>query len=414
MILFKNKNECCGCGACVNKCPKEAIRMIEDEYGFLYPEINNEKCIECGICNKVCDLKRKEKAELKTKSKCYFALSNNKDILMNSTSGGVFSLIARKFIEQGGEVYGCALKYNSDGEFNICHINVKDMKNLNLILGSKYVQSRAEVVFKDIKKSLNENKKVLFCGTPCQVAGLKNFLGKDFATLYTVDLVCHGTPSEKMFNDFIKYLNKKYKKQIVNINFRKKLKKISSNVFFYFEMIFSDGKVKKSFCKLLSYYGLFLDGDIYRESCYKCKYASSNRKSDITLGDSWGIEKTKPDILIQNGGNIDNFYGCNSVMLNSEKGIDLFEMLSSDIISYKVDFKDISLYNHQLRQSSIKNKDYNTVMEIYRKSGYIGIDEFYFKNLGKKNLLKYKIYYPISRKIPLKLKKIIKGKNRRD
>ena len=414
MILFESKSECCGCGACANKCPKEAIRMIEDEYGFIYPEIDNKKCIECGICNKVCDLKRKEESDLNSKSKCYFALSKNKDILMNSTSGGVFSLIARKFIERGGEVYGCALRYNSKGEFDVCHINIEEKEKLNLILGSKYVQSNAEIVFKDIKESLNDGKKILFSGTPCQISGLKNFLGKDYPSLYTVDLVCHGTPSRKMFNDFIKCLNKKYKKNIVNVNFRKKLKKISPNVFFYFEMIFSDGKIKKSFCKLLSYYGLFLDGDIYRESCYKCKYANPNRKSDITLGDGWGIEKTKPNILIQNGGNIDNFYGCNSVMLNSEKGIKLFNMISSDVISYNVEFEDISLYNHQLCQSSTKNKYYNTIMELYRKYGYKGVDEFYFKKIGKKNLFKYKIYYPISRKIPLKLKEIIKGKNRRD
>lgn len=408
MILFESKEKCCACGACLNKCPRDAIQMEEDEYGFLYPRINTQKCIECGVCVKVCDLKKKKEKQPQLESGCYFAVCKNSNILMESTSGGLFSIIAQRFIENNGEVYGCSLQKKDDNYFEIKHIKVDKKEELKIILGSKYVQSRADVVFNDIKKSLQKNKKVLFCGTPCQVAGLKNYLGKGYENLYTIDLVCHGTPNVKLFNDFIKSLEKKYKKEIVNVNFRKKLKKISSNVFFYFEMLFSNGKTKRKFCKLLSYYGLFLDGDIYRESCYKCQYANANRQGDITLGDGWGIEKRTPQLLVENGGEIDNFYGSNSVMVNSSKGKALFEMILSDIICDKVDFSDISEYNHQLCYPSVKKEYYEKIMQMYKEEGYEALDRFYFKEIGKKNIIRYGIYYPLSRKIPSSLKKILK------
>ena len=152
MILFESKEKCCACGACLNKCPRDAIQMEEDEYGFLYPRINTQKCIECGVCVKVCDLKKKKEKQPQLESGCYFAVCKNSNILMESTSGGLFSIIAQRFIENNGEVYGCSLQKKDNNYFEIKHIKVDKKEELKIILGSKYVHSRADVVFNDIKK----------------------------------------------------------------------------------------------------------------------------------------------------------------------------------------------------------------------------------------------------------------------
>lgn len=405
MTLFENKRDCCACGACVNICPRDAISFVPDEYGFMYPNIDEESCIHCGACERVCDWKQ-QKNQTERKSKCYFAVRKDKDLLKRSTSGGMFSVMAENILEDGGIVFGCTLEKTQAGFF-AHHIGVAKESELERLRGSKYVQSNTENTFSQVRMALNEGKKVLYCGTPCQIAGLKSFLKKKYETLYTIDLICHGAPNQKLFNDFIRYVEKKRHWKIGQVEFRKKYDNVNSASLFYFACQTESGS-KREFSKLLSYYGCFLDGDIYRESCYHCRYACPDRVGDITLGDGWGIEATKPMYLQENGGMIDVKRGVNCMMVNSAKGWELLQAVKNKAELYEADFADISAHNHQLLTPSKENRNRKKIFELYQQEGYAGVDRMYFENIGMKKYVLYKYGYPLMRKIPAKWKMIIK------
>ena len=407
MVLFEEKKDCCGCGACANICPKSAISMKEDEHGFVYPYIDKDKCIECGACIKVCDLKQPVHNK-EFEKKCCFAVRKDNEELLKSTSGGLFSVIAEYFLKQNGVVFGCTAERTESG-FKVFHKAVKDVKELRHIQGSKYVQSNAQVCFAEVKEYLQQGIKVLFSGTPCQVAGLKSYLRKDYDNLYTIDLICHGTPNVKLLNSFIRFIEKKYHNTIQSFNFRKKYKNRDTNTFFYFDMEMKNGKHKKMFCKLASYYGYFLSGDIYRESCYQCKYACSERVGDITLGDGWGLDKLHPEYIDVNGGAIQIMYGSNSVILNTIKGEELFNQIQNDIFYYKATFEEVSKHNHQLLEPTKKNVLRDELLNAYLRDGYEAVDKLYFSRMNKKEYIKYKFYFPLKQAFPQSWIKIIKS-----
>lgn len=404
MELFRNERECCACGACVDICPKNAIRLEENINGFLYPIVDERKCINCGLCYSVCDMKKKNKRE-KCTSECYFATRKNTQLVMQSTSGGIFAVLAEYIISQNGIVYGCTMEKKD--KFRVYHKGIADIKDLNALKGSKYVQSNTTGIFKQVLEELKKNTMILFCGTPCQVAGLNRFLKKDYKNLFTVDLICHGVPSERMFNDFVKNYEKNNSEEIQGIDFRSKKEGIDSTRFFYAE-IKSEKRVKRVFCKLLSYYGYFLDGDIYRESCYFCKYACPERIGDITLGDGWGAESALETIKQKFGKRFNKERGISTVLINSEKGKKLFDIVSDNLLSIKTDIKTVSMHNHQLSRPSQKKKEYEDLMEQYHKWGYEYIDQNYFSKLGKKQYLYYKLYIALSNRISNNFKEKIK------
>ena len=218
MLCIKEK--CTGCCACISVCPKNAIRMKEDDYGFKYPVIDKSLCISCGLCSKTCEkIQSIEKQQIK---ESYIFQSKNKELLLNSSSGGIFGELAQYFLSANGIVIGATMK-NNGTEFVTKHIFIDNKNNLNLLQGSKYCQSDICDSYLQVKKHLEDGKKVLFSGTPCQVAGLKSFLKKDFNNLLTVDISCEGVPSQKFFNDYVKYLEKYITKDpIVDIKFRDK------------------------------------------------------------------------------------------------------------------------------------------------------------------------------------------------
>ena len=407
MILFEEKKDCSSCGACANICPKSAISMKEDEYGFLYPYIDKEKCVECGACTKVCDF-RKPLTSSGVEKKCFFAVRKDSKELMHSTSGGLGSVIAESFLKQNGVVFGCVAE-RTDAGFKVYHKAVKDFKELNQIRGSKYVQSNAQVCFPEVKEYLQKGVKVLFSGTPCQVAGLKSYLRKDYDNLYTIDLICHGTPSVKLLNAFLHFMEKKYHNTIQNFNFRKKYKNRDTNTFFYFDMEMRNAKHKKMFCKLASYYGYFLSGDIYRESCYQCKYACPERVGDITLGDGWGLDKLPPEYIDVNGGAINIMYGSNSVILNTDKAREIFEQIQNDVTFYQATFEEVSKHNHQLLEPTPKKPLREELLQMFVTEGYEAIDKKYFDKMSKKEYIKFKFYFPLKQAIPKSLIKVMKS-----
>jgi len=384
-IDFIKKNQCCGCSACVQKCPKNAISLKEDEEGFFYPIVNKEKCINCGLCKKVCPFINYEVEQKENYPKAY-AVKNkiNKDIL-NSSSGGVFIAIAKYIIKENGVVFGAAYDENN----NVNHISVEREEDLFKLQGSKYVQSNILNTFKDAKESLDKGKKVLFSGTPCQIRGLKNFLLKDYDNLITCDLVCHGVPSQKLFKTYLKSLEEKYQKKIKKYDFRNKDKKgwgLTAKV------TFEDGKSKYINSDFDSYYSNFLDCNTYRESCYNCKFTTTNRNTDITLADYWGILSIHNDFYDEKGVSL--------ILVNSKSGLDLLNNIADNIELIETDLNYAITKNKNLIQPSVRPEKRNNI--------YKNIDNSSCTNYIRDNL-RYKITLKKVLKIFIsnKLKKIL-------
>ena len=279
MITIKEKKDCCGCNACVQKCPRKCIEMKADEEGFLYPIINTKLCIDCGLCDKVCPIinNYEERKPLKV-----FASKNtNDEIRIKSASGGIFSLLANKILKDNGVVFGAVF----NKKWQVEHNYIQKSEDVYHLRGSKYVQSQINDSFKNVEMFLKEGKDVLFSGTPCQIAGLKHYLIKDYENLITVDLVCHGIPSPLIWNDYLKYildtnkdLNKIYSSEkdefrISSVNFREK----ETGWKRYSVKITGENKASKRSFTLVNepgYNNIFMNGflkDLYsRPSCHFC------------------------------------------------------------------------------------------------------------------------------------------------
>ena len=309
MINLK-KEECCGCGSCYVACPCQCIKMQEDNEGFVYPHIDKSLCVDCHICEKSCpSLNVVSKV---SNRKCYVAV-NKSDERMFSSSGGIFILLARKVIENGGVVVGAAF----DGNWLVHHILCDNTDDLIKLMGSKYLQSRNYEAYFATKSLLEENRMVLYTGTACQIAGLKGYLKKDYDNLITVDVLCHGVPSPGVWKRYLRELKKLYGDEITSISFRDKStgwKQYSMTIGFGNDKIYSKKHGDDIFMNL------FLSNSILRPSCHVCKYKSIDRPSDMTIGDAWGIENILSDF--------DDDKGTSVAIVHSEKGENLFYSVS--------------------------------------------------------------------------------------
>lgn len=382
-FLVDKKEHCCGCSACMNVCPKSAITMKADEFGFVYPKIDDTLCIQCGLCEKTCAFQHVN--ETNSPLQVYAAARKDKNQIMKSTSGGIFAVLAEAVIADGGVVFGCSMEYR-DNEFSPEHKMVDRCEDLIQLQGSKYVQSKIGKTFCDVKDVLLSGRKVLFSGTPCQIAGLKSFLRKDYDNLITVDIICHGVPSSAFFNAYIDYHEKKKKIRVTEFKFRDKENGWGLNVLM--KAIDHQGTEKmirfphyKS-----SYFCMFLDAQIYRESCYHCKYTCSHRPADITLGDFWGISVEHPEAVSSNGGCLNTQTGISVVILNTEKGISFFKDVEKDCHTHPSSFERAAKHNPQLREPSKKGNMYDAIMKCFREGGYHSVDKYYMPFLRKKIL----------------------------
>lgn len=398
--LFENKSQCCGCGACMNICPRKAIIMKEDKFGFLYPSINSDLCIKCGACKRVCGFQNIE--EKNEPMHTYVACTQTTDITQ-SASGGVFASIAKSFIENNGLVYGVSMELINN-ELIPMHICVDNIEDLPKLQGSKYVQSKIGNTYTQVKQQLTQGRNVLFSGTPCQVAGLKSFLGnKEYDNLFLIDIVCHGVPSIKFFNSYLRELEHKLKGTIIDFKFRDKSRGWGLVGKVSYLKTNNERKSKYVFARESSYYQLFLKGDIYRENCYECKYASQNRPGDITLGDYWGIEKEHPDYLIANGGEFDECKGISCMIVNSAKAEKLIEELSKKILIKESTFEKVARQNGQLVYPTKRSERREEILEKYTEQGYKQIDKWFKSTLG----IKFLPIFIIDR-VPVSLKKQIR------
>lgn len=301
---FADKQRCCGCDACSHVCPKKCIILKEDSEGFLYPTIDSARCINCGICTRVCPvLNAKDKSE--GVFNCYVGYLKNNCIRLKSSSGGLFYPLAKSILDQGGVVFGAAF----DDQWNAHHISVEKTRDLPLLMGSKYIQSRTENTFVDCKKILDQGRPVLYSGVACQIAGLKSFLKKDYEKLITIDVLCHGTPSPKVWQRYLEWRKKEYKSTINNIEFRNK------NFGWSIYSLKIHFKNNKNYSKKYTndyYYSYFLSNVGLRPSCHDCKFKSLERPSDITIGDAWGINNHHPELNDEKGTSV--------ILVHSERG----------------------------------------------------------------------------------------------
>lgn len=333
-IQIVRHNECTGCGACYNVCPTDAISMKDDREGFLVPSIDETKCIKCGMCAKICPALH-YKLKNDPEPDCY-AVWADEEIRMVSSSGGMFTLLAEYVLEKGGAVCGAA--YTEDYR-NVKHIVVEDKKGLEKLRGSKYVQSDIGLVYREIRDILKQDRYVLFCGCPCQVAGLYSFLQKEYPKLYTCDLICHGANSPKAYKAFLKD-REKQQGEIEKVNFREKeVYGWSTPTTIHFK----NGSVYRRHASQCTWYKGFLGGIINREVCDHCKYATSPRVGDITLGDFWHIKLYDPAL--------DDNKGTSCILINSEKGKEIFNIVKDKMkLCRSVPVSHARQHNWQLRQ----------------------------------------------------------------
>ena len=363
------KNECCGCSACNNICPLECITMKSDSEGFWYPEVDYAKCIKCQKCIKVCPAVNKPSTENTLKNaQVVAAYSKNEEIRIISTSGGMFSEIAKYILNNKGKVFGA--RYNEN--HLVEHYKIEDISQIEILRQSKYLQSDILKTFKEAKEELNIGNIVLFAGTPCHIAALKNFLGKDYENLLTIDFLCRGVISPDVYKQYLKSLEKKYKSKIKKVIFKNKTfgwHRFSTKV------IFENGEeyIKDRYTD--SYMRGYLERNLYlRPSCYECQYKTLPRYSDITLGDFWGIEKIKK--------HLDQDKGTSIFMINTNKGKEVFEKIKENLIFEEMKLEDIYLGNIALTEKTAY-PDLNKKEEFFKN--YLKED---FENLVEKLLKK--------------------------
>ena len=338
MINIIKKQNCCGCYACYNICPQKCISMLADDEGFWYPVVDTKQCTDCGLCEKVCPILNKKIVE--NHPVAYACINKDDKIRELSSSGGVFTVIAERVIANNGVVFGAGF----DGEFNVVHKWTDRLDGLDNFRGSKYVQSCIGNTYKQAKDFLKQRRQVLFSGTPCQIAGLRSYLGKDYDNLICLDIVCHGVPSPKVWQRYKLYIEEMYQEKAQRIAFRRK-----NCGWKLFSVSFSFDNDTEYSQKLTE--DIFMQGflhNIYlRPSCYDCKFKTINRQSDITLADFWGIKNILPSF--------DDDRGTSLILINSKKGKEVFLSVADKMDYEKVDINQAIFYN----PSAVKSVDYN-------------------------------------------------------
>jgi NAD-dependent dihydropyrimidine dehydrogenase PreA subunit len=316
MISIKNKADCCGCTACANACPKNCIEMLPDEEGFLYPNVNEDECVDCGLCDRKCPIINRVK-EIDRPQKAYLVQHKNDDVRLDSSAGGAFTAIAEYVLHNNGVVFG--VQY--DKELNVIHSYIETIDDLYKYRNSKYVQSYMGDVFKNVQNFLNEDRWVCFSGTPCQIEGLNSYLGKSYKKLILVDVVCHAVPSPLIWNKYKEYLMEKYS-DITHIRFRDKYygyRYSTMSVFcngskepIYHEGIDTDYMLRAFFSDICD-----------RPSCYDCKFKKRYRVSDFTIWDCFTVGQMKSEL--------DDNKGTTRVLIHSDKGVKLFDNIKENV-----------------------------------------------------------------------------------
>lgn len=402
MINITDKSACCGCYACGDICAHKAITFQTDIEGFWYPVVDKGKCTDCGLCEKVCPelhISELKKNDYDKPSKTIAAIHKKMNVRWDSTSGGAFSALADTMYEQGGYVSGAI--YNED--FSVRNYISDNPEDLVKLRSSKYLQSNAEGLYKEIRELLRRGEKVLACGTPCQMAALRSFLRKEYENLIIVDFICRGVNSPKVYRKYLDALERKHRGKVVYVKAKNKelgWRNLTRKV------VFDNGKV---------YYGVHMEDDFRRgyhtnvfcrPSCYSCQYKGFPRMADITIADYWGIEKVDK--------NLDNNIGTSMILLNSKKGEAYFEQVKDRLEWRETSFESILPGNIALRKSIEPAKiDRKQFFEDLDKGTFEEVTEKYFplrkKKLSFKSRIKQNIkpYYTLYKYLGTNLKAYI-------
>ncbi len=360
MIKLASRDQCTGCTACANICPNQCIQMKKDGAGFDFPEIiKKSECVECGACVRICPIIMKKEKTGIYEPDVYAAFTKDDSLRRHSSSGGIFPELANAVLEAGGSVYGAS--YDKNGI--VRHVCVEEKERLEELQGSKYSQSVLGGSFQIIKGRLNEGEKILFSGTPCQVAGLKSFLRRDYENLFCVDFVCHGVPSPMVWEKYIHYRAKldSQEKYPNTINLRNKESGWSQYAYSV-EFRYSDGS--RYLCKNGAdlYMRLFVGNYILRESCSECHFKGNSCVSDITLGDFWGIWDVDPEM--------DDNRGTSLILTHTQKGENLLETIHGNIKCKQVTLEQAAYKNQSLLKSSVHKENRSNVLKAIAENNF--------------------------------------------
>ena len=378
MITITDKSQCCGCSACAQRCPKQCISMQMDNEGFLYPQVDSRKCIDCHLCEKVCPVINQYDA--RTPLNVYAAKNSDDEVRHQSSSGGIFTLLAEQTIKDGGVVFGACW----DKEWNVKHDYVDNISDLQKFRSSKYLQSVIGDSYLKTEQFLKTGRKVMFTGTPCQVAGLKHFLRKEYDNLLAVEVICHSVPSPGVWQQYLTTrLNtlRWEKSDIRNISFRDKKTGWKT---YSFVIEKKDGNILTELSSKNAFMRGFL-ADLYtRPSCHACPAKQLRSGSDITLGDFWGIESLMPEI--------DDDKGVSAIIVNSDKGKQVLHNINVEL--HEVQYDELTKRNPALVKSFPKTPKRT---EFFKKDGFTFEEKV--KRLAKKPFSIKTLAYRIVRNI---------------
>lgn len=378
--------ECCGCSACCNACPKKCIAMQETEEGFLYPSIDISECIQCGLCENSCPIiNQPSQSELR---KMYGGHHKDESIVAQSSSGGAFYLFASYIVEHGGVVAGVTM----DKNYHVKHILADKKEQLSKVFGSKYVQSEISDIYVKIKRILKEGRQVLFTGSPCQVAGIRTYLGNVQYTdkLFTMEFICHGVPSPRIWEDHMKYLSTLHGVHLENVSFRSKQRRGWHDFEFYFE---AEQKPYYYGVRQDIFYNGFLENLFLRPACYECQFKGTKSSADISVADFWGSEVYASDMLHTND------KGLSLVAIFTEQGERLFDLVQSEFECCEIEDRRAYTSNTASMTPAAKNGNTKKFYSYRQKYG------------TEQALQKYATYTTrkmISNKVKWKIQAIIK------
>lgn len=339
MITVTQKSKCCGCYACASACPKKCISMVSDEEGFWYPQVKEADCIRCGRCEKICPVLHDGKTD--NAPTAYAAYYQNEKIRMESSSGGVFTLFAESILRRGGVVFGACF----DARFQVIHDYTETIEGLSKFRGSKYMQSRIGNAYNQAREFLAQGRTVLFSGAPCQIAGLRAFLGKEYDNLFCLDIICHGVPSPKAWERYFVWQEKRADSKAQNVSFREKAKGWKQ---YCIVIAFENQKIYRRLFSEDPFMGAFLNDLSLRPSCYDCAFKKRNRESDATLADFWGIEAIVPEMSDDKGTSL--------LIVNSEKGNRLLARVLQNLVLQPVELEKAISCNPSMLRSAPRNK----------------------------------------------------------